>query len=78
MTPQLGTGQLSKRQEPMDTASMDKERPDLLSGWPVVVNIGLPEFFESLVDQGVRVVHIDWRPQAPGSEESIDLLSGLL
>jgi hypothetical protein len=33
---------------------MDDVRADLLSDQPVVINIGLPEFFEALVDQGIQ------------------------
>jgi FdrA protein len=57
---------------------MDNELADLLSDQPVVINIGLPEFFESLVDQGVQVIHVDWRPPAAGDEELINLLDKLL
>ena len=57
---------------------MDNKRADLLSDQPVVINIGLPEFFESLVDQDVQVIHVDWRPPAGGDEELINLLEKLL
>jgi FdrA protein len=57
---------------------MEDERVDLLSDQVVVINIGLPEFFESLVDQEIRVIHVDWRPPAMGDEELGDLLNELL
>jgi hypothetical protein len=57
---------------------MDDERAGLLSEQPAVINIGLPEFFESLVDQGVRAIHVDWRPPAAGDEELVNLLDKLL
>lgn len=57
---------------------MDDERVDLLSDQLVVINIGLPEFFESLVHQGIQVIHVDWRPPAGGDEELINLLDELL
>ena len=57
---------------------MDNEHADLLSDQPMVINIGLPEFFESLVDQGVQVIHVDWRPPAAGDEELVNLLDKLL
>ena len=41
-------------------------------------NIGLLQFSESLEQQGVEVVHIDWIPPAGGDAEMIDLLDGLL
>ena len=57
---------------------MYDERVDLLSDQLVVINIGLPEFFESLVHQGIQVIHVDWRPPAGGDEELINLLDELL
>jgi FdrA protein len=50
----------------------------LLVGQPVILNLGLPEFYQSLVDQQVEVVHIDWRPPAGGDEELIGILDELL
>ena len=41
-------------------------------------NIGLLQFSESLEQQEVEVVHIDWIPPAGGDAEMIDLLDGLL
>ena len=51
---------------------------DLLANAPAIVNVGLPEFFQSLVDQGARVIHVDWQPAASGDQEMMDLLDGLL
>ncbi|MFC2030304.1 hypothetical protein ACFLWA_06200 [Chloroflexota bacterium] len=56
---------------------MDKPRVDVLEK-PVVINIGFPEFFETLVDQEVEAVQVDWQPPAGGDEELIDLLDELL
>lgn len=57
---------------------MNNEPGDLLSDQLVVINIGLLEFYESLVDQHVQVIHVDWRPPASGDEELINLLDKLL
>ena len=57
---------------------MKEPHTDLLREELVVVNVGFPEFFETLVDQEVKVVQVDWRPPAEGNEELIDLLSELL
>jgi FdrA protein len=57
---------------------MDEERADLLSDQLEAINIGLLEFFESLVAQGVQVIHVDWRPPAAGDEEMINLLDEIL
>ena len=57
---------------------MDDSRTDLLSETPVVINIGVPEFFETLMDQGFQVIQVDWQPPAAGDAELVDLLDELL
>ncbi len=47
-------------------------------GQLIVINIGLRGFAESLQDQDVEVVQIDWNPPAGGDQEMIDLLENLL
>ncbi len=44
----------------------------------VAINIGLIQFSESLEQQEIEVVHIDWIPPAGGDAEIIDLLDVLL
>ena len=44
----------------------------------VVVNVGLRGFAESLEEQEVDVVQVDWLPPAGGDREMIDLLEKLL
>jgi FdrA protein len=44
----------------------------------VVINIGLEGFGESLEDQEVEVVKLDWSPPAGGDQEMIDILDGLI
>ena len=44
----------------------------------IVINIGVRTFAESLSEQEVDVIHIDWTPPAGGDEEMIDLLDELL
>lgn len=44
----------------------------------VVINLGLPGFAQSLEDQEVEVVHVDWTPLAGGDQEMIDILDGLI
>ncbi len=43
-----------------------------------VVNVGLHGFADSLEEQGVEVVQVDWSPPAGGDPEMIDLLEKLL
>jgi len=49
----------------------------LLSAKPVVINVGLSMFGDSLIDQGVRVLQVVWRPPAGGDAKLIDLLDTL-
>lgn len=56
-----------------------KENSKPLLDQPIVaINIGLIQFSESLEQQDVEVVQIDWIPPAGGDTEMIDLLDGLL
>ena len=56
---------------------MDAARVDAFEE-PIVVNIGFPEFFETLVAQEVKAVQVDWQPPAAGDEDLVDLLDELL
>jgi hypothetical protein len=51
---------------------------ELLSTGPVVVNLGVRDFAESLRQQGVRVVEVDWRPPATADPDLARLLDKLL
>lgn len=51
---------------------------EVLSEPLVVINIGLRGFSESLEEQEVEVVQVDWAPPAGGDQEMIDLLEDLL
>jgi hypothetical protein len=51
---------------------------ELLQDGPVVINLGVREFAESLQDQGVEVVQVDWTPPAGGDAEMAELLDKLL
>jgi hypothetical protein len=51
---------------------------DLLQKPIVVINLGLNKFAESLEEQQVEVVQVDWVPPAGGDQEMIDLLDQLL
>ena len=44
----------------------------------VVINLGLKKFAESLEEQQVEVVQVDWVPPAGGDKEMMDLLDQLL
>lgn len=39
-----------------------------------VVNVGLETFYESMIDQGVEVIQVDWKPPAGGNEELMSIL----
>ena len=57
---------------------MVSDKKDLFDSELVVINIGVRQFSESLLEQDVEVVHIDWSPPAGGDQEMIDLLEGLI
>ena len=44
----------------------------------VVINLGLKKFAESLEEQKVEVVQVDWVPSAGGDRAMADLLEQLL
>ncbi len=51
---------------------------DLLEGPVVAVNLGLKIFADSLKEQKVEVVQVEWAPPAGGDKTMIDLLDKLL
>ena len=57
---------------------MKTDLEELLQNGPVVLNLGVREFAESLQDQGVEVVHVNWVPPAGGDTEMAELLAKLL
>jgi hypothetical protein len=57
---------------------MSDKVDEILSEPLVVINIGLRGFAESLEEQEVEVVQVDWAPPAGGDQEMIDLLEDLL
>lgn len=46
----------------------------LLRDGPVVVNLGLQDFAESLEAQGAKGVQVEWSPPAPLEDDLADLL----
>jgi hypothetical protein len=57
---------------------MDNPVEFLLNEPLVVINLGIKGFAESLEEQDVDVIHVDWTPPAGGDQEMIDILDGLL
>jgi hypothetical protein len=57
---------------------MDNSIEFLLNEPLVAINLGLKGFAESLEEQDVDVIHVDWTPPAGGDQEMIDILDGLL
>lgn len=55
---------------------MDKV-PDLLKSEIKVVNMGLQSFYESLQEQEVSSVHMEWKPPAGGKKELMEILKKL-
>ena len=57
---------------------MQTKVDDLLHKPLVVINLGLRILAESLEEQKVEVVQVDWNPPAGGDEAMADLLAQLL
>jgi hypothetical protein len=57
---------------------MESKINDLLQKPIVVINIGLKKFAESLEEQKIEVLQVDWLPPAGGDKEMMDLLDQLL
>ena len=57
---------------------MDDKIADLLNKPLIVINVGVQNFADSLLDQGVDTIHIDWAPPAGGDKQMLDLLDTLL
>ena len=57
---------------------MEDSIHQLLNNPLVVINLGLKKFAESLDEQKIEVLHVDWSPPAGGDQEMIDLLDDLL
>jgi hypothetical protein len=51
---------------------------DLLQDGPVVINIGVIEFGESIAQQGAEIIHVDWSPPIEHDEELDQLLDRLI
>ena len=57
---------------------MQTKVDELLNAPLVVINLGLRMIAESLEEQKVEVVQVDWNPPAGGDEAMVDLLDQLL
>ncbi len=58
--------------------TMDTKVDQLLREPLIVINLGLKQFADSLQEQAVEVVQVDWTPPAGGDKEMLDLLDRLL
>ncbi|HSB90835.1 MAG TPA: acyl-CoA synthetase FdrA [Anaerolineales bacterium] len=47
----------------------------LLGDQPAAINVGLEAFHDSLLAQGSRSVHVDWRPPAGGDDRLMEILA---
>ena len=57
---------------------MQSSADELLQKPMIAINLGLKKFAESLEEQQVEVLQVDWIPPAGGDKEMIDLLDQLL
>ena len=51
---------------------------DLLNSKLNVINLGLDIFFQSLQDQMVNAIQVDWKPTIKLDKETEDILSKIL
>ena len=51
---------------------------ELLHSEPVFLNVGVPEFGDSLRKAGYEVVYVDWSPPAGGDPRLAEMLDELL
>ena len=47
---------------------------DSLTATLQAINVGLETFYESLTEQGVETVQVDWKPPAGGNEQLMSIL----
>ena len=57
---------------------MENSVLDLLKGPILAINVGVQDFGETIEQQGVSVIYVEWAPPAGGDQEMIDLLDSLL
>jgi len=57
---------------------MSDKVKELLDHGLKVVNIGVPDFADSLQAQGIDVIQVNWVPPADGDREMMALLDQLL
>lgn len=57
---------------------MENNVLDLLKGPIVAINVGVQEFGDTLEQQAVTVIYVEWSPPAGGDQEMIDILDELL
>ena len=57
---------------------MQTEIDEMLQKPLIVINLGLKKFAESLEEQKVEVIQVDWIPPAGGDKEMMDLLEQIL
>jgi len=51
---------------------------DLFQARIVAINVGLRQFTDSLAEQAVEVIQVDWVPPAGGDEDMLKLLDMML
>lgn len=57
---------------------MESKANEFLQKPIIVINLGLKKFAESLEEQQIEIVQMDWIPPAGGDQEMMELLDQLL
>lgn len=56
---------------------MDKNNKNLINTRPNIINIGVRIFYDSLKQQNVKTIHVDWRPPSNGDSDLVALINKL-
>ena len=78
-TKKLASDTIEKAEELISSNSGQKQNsaPDILNGEMQIINVGLEIFKDSLVEQGVKVKHVEWQVPAKGDTKMIKILKKL-
>jgi FdrA protein len=65
---------ISRRMVFREVEEYKRVKLDSLTATVQAINVGLETFYESLTEQGVETVQVDWKPPAGGNEQLMSIL----
>lgn len=75
--PEVSEQQESERWERLEIEELIPVETTAFAKPFAAINVGLESFYESLTQQGVPALHVDWRPPAGGNEKLMAILEKL-